>query len=126
MPLNWNIEKVKDAKNLCFEETEDGKKRMAIVTETLIFATQWVGIDKITERNYEEFYYRLFLADASWGGSIKTKDLSNITPSLNDVKAHIGLWTNACSFPRTEFLKRLRKRVLEKASTQPDHRWVWG
>jgi len=121
MTLDWNIEKVKDYKELYIKEGD--LFRLNAVTENICSATQWVGISHITERNYEDFYFRLLMWDSIRGATISTKidgKWKYTTPSLNDIKRHIGLWTNADSRTKIQQYQHLLKIVIRDA--EPDKR----
>ncbi len=104
MALNWNIEKVKNRK-----EIQTGSE--ASITDSLIWATMVVGFTSITEQNYHEFYKRLHLSELV-KGTFLNKDGKSSYITEDDVKRRIGLSTNAGSFSRTEFMRRLSKNYF--------------
>lgn len=141
MPLTWNTEKVKDSETVTTKRdkkgkpilTEDGKEQWSPITMALVEMTQSIGISKITKKNYQEFYRRMFIMDAIYGGCINVLEnndirisMTTVSPSLNDVKAHIGMWTNAPNRTQTEFRNIVKKRIAEKSESNPDHRWIWN
>lgn len=97
MSLNWNLEKVKDFKEI----SEGGEWR---ITDTLIWATMGVGINRITEENYVEFYARLHLQELLWGTYMMENGKSKYI-TLEDVKRRIGLSTNVSNLTRSQFNK---------------------
>lgn len=106
MALTFNFEKVKD-----FKKKIRSKRGMAVKT-ALIYATMAVGMNEITEKNYKVFYSRLCAFEHLFGpyfytGGKKTKP-AYIT--LDEVKAFIGLHTNACRLSAAEF-ERFQERV---------------
>ena len=124
MSLNWSVEDVEDYETTCWlvlaegdpnRGVEPGGKILNPVTECLIFMTLGVGIGRITKDNADEFYARVnftetvngeVLIRAEVDGVRPTGLAARITPA--EVKAHIGLSTNA-SFKdesRANFLKR--------------------
>ena len=93
MALSWNVTKVIDNEALHADANEWA------ITNSLIWGTMGVGISRITEDNYVDFYARLtFLYN-----SINHE--SDIT--VQDVKRRIGLSTNADSETELQFVKRL-------------------
>jgi hypothetical protein len=107
MSLDWNIEKVQGKDNLCWvlkddgDPTEDKDYRINPLTETLIFATMSVGIGKITEGNWAEFYARLKVLETIDGPFLRNGDGSEWLIEPADVENHIGLSTNATARDKT-------------------------
>jgi hypothetical protein len=98
MALTWDITNCKDSEELLTEEQWD-------TTQAMIFATMGVGIGKITEDNWPEFYARLLVAEY-YG--------TDFTPAL--VRRYVGLHTNV--FPletRAKWLKRVIGSRLDEA-----------
>jgi hypothetical protein len=88
MPLNWNIEKVAD-----WQQLSQNPEQLQI-TDTLVWATMAIGMNKITADNYNEFYARLYLSQKLDG---------DVTVTKADVKRRIGLTTNASTLTRKQF-----------------------
>ena len=137
MPFIWNCEEVVNSKQITTYRDEkgepilgrDGNPQWSPITMALANVTQSIGITRITKKNYKEFYRRMMTIDAVYGGSVNLfaeEYVETITPSLNDVKAHIGMWTNAPNKTLTKFREMVKERILEKAEGQPDHRWIWN
>jgi hypothetical protein len=104
MALNWNVGKVKDFKTVCYNA--DGK--VNAVTETLIWASMIIGVSDITEKNAEEFFFRITMRERLHGAL--RRDWSGENPvdvfvTWDEVKAHIGLGTNATNMTRAKFVK---------------------
>jgi hypothetical protein len=105
MSLDWSIENIPDYKEVCWI---DGK--MNPVTSALVFATMGVGLGSITERNAEEFGWRLALWQRLFNpllvevvdDEFVAKDLT-----IDDVRAHVGLHTNVSDETRPRWLKRM-------------------
>ena len=113
MPLNWSIERIKNCDELCF----DGD-RMEAITECLIGMTIAVGMANITERNYIKFYQRMKDMEAlDIGVGIFEWDDKGVrtqrVPTVHEVKAHIGLHTNASPTTEREF-QSFRKDVKKR------------
>ena len=140
MSLNWSLDKIANYKDLCWRPElddegnqvidADGDKRVRLepITDCLIWGTMCVEIGRITEKNYEEFHRRLVEADeVGIAPSINYFDqtakngkgawLSRI-PTLEEVRAHIGLSTNVYSGRGKNpgigaFNRRLKRRKKE-------------
>lgn len=105
MALNWNVAKVENYKEL-FDNTDEG--RMIEPYSTIVIATMLVGINEITEKNYEKFYNRIHLIESIEGPYFyKDSEPSYIT--LEDIKRLIGLHTNASNKTKLQFLKNFSR-----------------
>lgn len=121
MPLNYSIEDVEDYKELWYEiesGPEKGMYRLNKVTEYLTYATMFVGIQKITEENYEKFYNRLVAYEKVAGKHLMENKGSEQVPKWiqrhiekDEIERHIGLGTNASRMKPAEFKKSLIKRL---------------
>lgn len=107
MALNWNIEKCENYKELT--ATDEARSD----TDAIIWGTMFVGISKITEANYKEFYARYHLIELL-NGTFRNTRIDDGTEhgkyepyylTLEAVKRRIGLSTNAGTIPRTTFIK---------------------
>lgn len=110
MSLDWNVGKVKNYRKLCFNADNSVNYR----TEALIEATHFiVGLDEITAKNAEEFFRRLSLHESTFG-SLTFKGRGQPTPfTLDDVKAHIGLYTNASRKTKREWEKAFKEKKAQ-------------
>lgn len=103
MSLDWYVGDIENFEELCYVETDEGR-RLSQLTDGLIWATMHIGMPDITEKNWKEFYARIRLdyGDNKW-------------PDAEDVKAHIGLSTNATSISRHKWLKELMEKAIKTA-----------
>lgn len=106
MALSWNIEKCRDYKELTKDENRT-------LTDTLIWATMFVGIPTITENNAKEFYARLRLMELLNGTFVSQKGKAYYL-TLEDVERRVGLTTNAISLTRAQFLKSKVNRYFDE------------
>ena len=98
MSLDWNLTKIENREEVCWEKDENGNDKLNPVTESLIWLTMGIGMGSITEENEFAFYSRI--AD--------TKRVEvPITPA--DIHQHIGLTTNVSKESDASF----RKRIVE-------------
>lgn len=100
MALHYELEKIEGFKELCY--IEDGKNnagepmfRVHPVTEALIFSMMNLHVGgEITQANHEEVFRRLYIMQELHGAWLRNGDGTERFISLEDVKNHIGLWTN--------------------------------
>ncbi len=111
MSLDWDIGDVDNYLNVCWikDEHEDNKK-LNPVTESLVFTTMSVGINHITKNNLYDFYLRTLVVADVYGMPLTywnadQTETRNFT--LEEVKQHIGLSTNASTFTANQFMKKM-------------------
>lgn len=124
MALHFDLTGIADFDNVCFEP--DGKdRRMKPRSDSLIWASMFVGIDKITEKNYQEFYTRLSIHERLFGAMLRKASVpeevnvavthTDLPCTLEEVRQHIGLSTNAERMTDLQFGKRLMRRLRREA-----------
>lgn len=101
MALHWNV-------SACAEQatTQEGW----ILTNALIWATMFIGINRITEKNVNEFYARLATYEDLFTPLLyRSKDgkPEHVKTSYADLRLRIGLSTNASTLTRKQFVKNL-------------------
>jgi hypothetical protein len=102
MALSWSLEEVSDWQSLK-NETE------GVITDALIWYTMFVGVNRITETSWTEFYARIKLWERMYDPSMSrigedgTLQYINVTPEM--VRRRIGMFTNASTLTRLQFLK---------------------
>ncbi len=104
MSLNWKLTDIKDWEELWEPANIEGDPQATQLnsrTESLIWATMNVGINRITKDNAAEFYRRYVAASFVLSGKWKPY------LTLADVERHVGLATNADTLTRTAFEKNL-------------------
>lgn len=109
MSLNWNIHRIANYETVCRTPNADGTSSLSTATEGLIWATMLVGMNNISEKNAAQFYARL----AVWerlNGAIRASATASQPYTVAEVRAHIGLGTNATN----ETEARWRKRIIER------------
>jgi hypothetical protein len=113
MSLNWNIKSVKDCKTTCYIGNEDDRT-LNPTTETLIWATMIVGIGDLSQKNAEEFWFRLAIYEKLHGGLRRKWEGLNVEPvffTAKDVQDHVGLHTNAGFQTRHAWMKHTLETV---------------
>ncbi len=103
MSLDWDLTKVKDRDKMEYD-FGDG----------LIWATMYIGMDKITPDNASEFYARLTVYNDVIGNiwnMTKGKDdkLHAFFPTFDQLKLWIGLKTNASTMTKACFMACVKK-----------------
>ena len=111
MSLNWNIENVKDYKELTDSDDE------SVVTQVIVFGTMGVGIGEITEKTAEEFFIRLRIWENLFGPSlIMNGEPTKIT--FAQVQRRIGLTTNVSFESKPNWNTKVARWVRETAVEQ--------
>lgn len=122
MALNWNVADVearegedyvwpKAGDNAAAYDKIPGKRYLSGLTECIIWATMFVGIPKITPTNAPTFARRL-RAWETVAGCISSRG----TPiTADEIRRHIGLWTNASPMKDAAFAKQLAETALRRA-----------
>ena len=105
MSLSWELTQIEDYESKCWTETEDGKA-LNPVTSALIWACVSVDMKEITSNNAEEFYTRYVMLSKARG------ERGRLT--MEDVKAHVGLWTNVNTRTQAQFNKKVGAALRER------------
>lgn len=108
MALNWNIKNVLQKDSLFHDNNE-----LKGVYEQIIWLTMDVGISKITEKNYKQFFKRTELMQRIKGPLLTYYDhdkdvLDPYYITENNIKNMIGMHTNASTKTALQFLKQFK------------------
>jgi len=112
MSLDWNLTKINNNLEVCWEKNEDGTDRLNPVTESLIWLTMGIGMGSITEDNQSDFYCRVAMYEKLFGTMLSYwKDSKTVSVPITpeDINNHIGLTTNVSKDTDAAF----RKRIVE-------------
>ncbi len=112
MSLDWNLTKINNNLEVCWEKNEDGTDRLNPVTESLIWLTMGIGMGSITEDNQSDFYCRVAMYEKLFGTMLSYwKDSKKVSVPITpeDINNHIGLTTNVSKDTDAAF----RKRIVE-------------
>ena len=107
MALNWDVSEVENHNEL-FKENGDMKSPYS----SILLSTMSVGINRITQKNWEQFYKRINLLEKVFG----CYHYINAEPNYiteEDVKRLIGLHTNAAPKTKNQFLKQFLIRLTQ-------------
>lgn len=99
MSLNWNISNVQDWQKKQQEHKE--------LLNTLIWMSLEIGMNRITEKNVDEWVYRLNRINIENG---VTEDLF----TLEVVSIFVGLTTNVGTVTATEFEKIIKQQYPDR------------
>jgi len=120
------MQKVKDFETKCYIKVkvdgEDGY-RLNPITEIITHYFTAICMPSITKRNFEEFYFRMRIFDGCVGSIGMNGKGDHFSLSLQDIEDHIGMWSNAPTWTKSEFLKKMKKRLLDRY--EKDHRHQW-
>ena len=100
MALNWSIAEVEN-----YEELLDENKCLKAPFEGIVLATIQVGLDEITNKNWEEFYKRINFVEKVTG-CYYYKDGKPLYITQDEIKRLIGMHTNATKKTKTQFLNQ--------------------
>ena len=119
MALNWYISEIKNYKKICWTPKDtEGYCKLKPITDVLIWATLSIEINKITSKNWKEFYFRINLIENMQGCFLTYGYKKEHFIKPEDIKKHIGLSTNSgYENPRKswygQYLKRMFKNQKE-------------
>lgn len=102
---NRTIVADRDGNTAMGERFKKGDRLVSPITNALIWSTMSVGMNEITEDNARRFYDRLRLQQKLFGPELRRPDGSGVEISFDDVKANIGLRTNATNHKDAAWLK---------------------
>ena len=127
MSLNFDLTKISDFKKKCYTGPSDNL-RIDPITEGLIFASMYIGIDEITPKNAEKFFRRLSAYEWIHGSTLTVRDKRCSTGnrpylySFDDVLSHTGLSTNASTMSDAKWRANISWWVHEAAKSSADTR----
>ena len=107
MSLNWDLRKI---------ENREEKQKSNPFLDGLMWATMYIGMPKLSEKNLLEFYARTKLYDRVighiWSDSHDDSGhLQHNFPTLDQVRDFIGLQTNATPYTKAGFFSQLKKML---------------
>lgn len=111
MGLNWSVEKVKDRETVCFYQ-KDGEQYLKAKTESLIFYSMSCGYSSITEKNVATVAARVLAMERIFGASVTNGDGTKAPITVQDIKDHIGLSTNASNETEASWRKRMMDNLM--------------
>ena len=127
MALTWDLTKLKfpDEYQLWIDNPNPDHKKgeeqvMNAVTEMMIFLTMFIGVNEITKPNHREFYKRTrqFEIVTDTGLLVNPETKESRMPTLEEVKWHIGLKTNATPYTKRKWTGNVMLMLDETISKQ--------
>jgi hypothetical protein len=116
MALHFNYEKITDKTLIDHPSDPD---RYNPVFDSLIWLTMSCGFNKITEDNVEKVYQRVKAYQLVFGPCLRKPRegsvISTVYITHADVKAYIGLTTNASTLTDSAFAKRVMEWVKDSS-----------
>ncbi|MFC1745664.1 hypothetical protein ACFL35_16855 [Candidatus Riflebacteria bacterium] len=108
MSLDWNVKNVKDKDTICWDESG----QLNEITEALIWVSIAIGMGTITAKNWKRFFKRVNYFEQLKGPyrqklNEKEDDYEPVFFTEKEIKAHIGLSTNAQQWSPTIFRKKM-------------------
>jgi hypothetical protein len=117
MSLDWNLKKINNNTEVCWEKNEDGTDKLNPVTESLIWLTMGIGMGSITEDNQSDFYCRVAMYEKLFGTMLSYwKDSKKVSVPITpeDIHNHIGLTTNVSKDTDASFRKRIVENFIRE------------
>jgi hypothetical protein len=121
MSLDWDLTKIKNSEEVCWEKNEDGTDKLNPVTESLIWLTMGIGIGNITEDNASEVYCRVAMYEKLFGTMLSYwKDSKKVSVPITpeDIHNHIGLSTNVGKETDAAWRKRIVQNFVREQSNK--------
>ena len=120
MALTWDLTKINDYENVCWNRDDEGNTTLNPATESLIWLSMGIGMNSINEKNADEFYSRVCIYEKMFNGmrSLVNDDnkIERICVTPEEVHAHIGLRTNASVYTPSQFRKNVCDHAMHDAS----------
>ena len=120
MALTWDLTKINDYDNVCWNQDDEGNNTLNPTTESLIWLSMGIGMNSINEKNADEFYSRVCIYEKMFNSmrSMVNDDnkIERIFVTPEEVYAHIGLRTNATSYTPAQFRKNICDHAMNDAS----------
>lgn len=130
MALTYDFTKIKNHEEICTRKLVEGDEgfnpkedlyRTQPLAEALVWMTIFIGMREITEKNWEQFYWRTRLLEVTTGayrqtgtydddGKIIHREEQFFT--IDEIKSMIGLRTNASEMTKAEFYKNKIKDLI--------------
>lgn len=123
MSLNFDLTKIKNGAEVCYEDDGEGNRVHTARTQAIIWMCLHIGIGEITERNAEEYWTRTYAWETALGASMRDGEGNPVPLTLPDVRAYVGLTTNV--FPKESeaaFAKKLWQ--ILKGDAQRKIKWA--
>tara|TARA_Y100000310_G_C20627686_1_gene786876 strand:- start:390 stop:857 length:468 start_codon:yes stop_codon:yes gene_type:complete len=141
MSLNYNLGKIVDRDTICWEDVPDDysrgmmdmirvdedtgqQQRMSPITSAIIFGTMTIGLNAVTEKNFDDFHDRMIIVQTVYDTVMIMERSGPDDPfvkrpiSYTELRQHIGLTTNATSMTKREFKEQIMKNLYRDATRE--------
>ena len=109
MALQWNLTEIPNYLAVCYDHPTDNT--MKPISNAMIWLCPCIDIGQWTEKNIDEVWTRIRMFERLFGPMLYPLDGGqDPTPYYlhhDQVRAHVGLWTNVAYVPRTRWLQRM-------------------
>jgi hypothetical protein len=121
LDLNWS--RVFDYENVCeMIDPETGRRSSTPKVYVLGVLMMHVGINHLTHDNAAEFYTRIKLIEACFGGGLMQDNKGKLVGiTAEDVYNHVGLTSNVSTYTTMQFYKHLRDDVVKELRRHYKH-----
>lgn len=115
----WNIQEVPNYIETCFRQKQDSEEESEIrpMTMMLIKDLIFIGIDKITKKNWKEVYTRIVIKERLFGASLISQHEGKEVPlfkQASDIEAHIGMFVETEVFNRKQYMDNIGNDIDAK------------
>ena len=120
MPLTYDFTKIENWEQVCQRKLKEGDEgfdpkkdlyRNTPLAEAMIWMTIFIGMREITEKNWEQFFWRTRLLEVTTG-AYRYSDEGDHYFTKDEIKSMIGLSTNASEMTKAEFYKNKIKDLI--------------
>lgn len=124
MSLDWSVSKVKNHESMCWTRDEGTRvKRLAPITEMIVWGAMAVGIGGINRANVDEWNFRCEYArriGCTWWDrrNPETGQVEGVVPTREEIIAHIGLRTNVTTETRRQWIRRMARWLEREVESQ--------
>tara|TARA_B100001059_G_C17482567_1_gene402392 strand:+ start:237 stop:629 length:393 start_codon:yes stop_codon:yes gene_type:complete len=130
MALTYDFTKIDNYEEICTRKLVEGDEgfnpnkdlyRTQPLAEALVWMSLFVGMREITEKNWEQFYWRTRLLEVTTGAYRQTGTYDDDGKIIHreeqfftkdEIKSMIGLSTNASEMTKAEFYKNKIKDLI--------------
>jgi len=115
MSLDADYSKIKNYETVVYQKfLEPPRAKPNPTTEALVFMTMFIGMNSIEEKNHLEFIRRADVWQDINGPILRCGDGTDKRVTLEDVRAHIGLSTNASTMTAQKFKRQMEAAAYDK------------
>ncbi len=98
----------------CVQRMPDGSLREQN-GRTFMFIFLTLAVGPLDAKRPEKFFDRVHAWERVFGATCRNTDGTPRYTTFDDVKAHVGLWTNASKVSDAEFSKKIMRGLYEQA-----------